>query len=139
MTAHKHSEMIKAKADNMDLVLFACSNSGWVELSAEEFPNNECFNYFACLQQHKAACLHWLNGGKSQTSIGDGHWVSCDVPHEWNKCQLFWYLNKNAGSRIKHKKEKRWICYDLYGCFVKEVNIEPSVEVGQVFEIEIEV
>ena len=69
---HPHAEIIKAKADNMDLVVFVRMAYGgdWSEVSEKEclpsfHPDNE---YFACLPQHKEACLGWLNGGEIQWS-----------------------------------------------------------------------
>ena len=57
---HKLSEMIKAKAENMDLVITVknCQNDGaWWALKSDKeilpsFANGE---YFACLPQHKEA------------------------------------------------------------------------------------
>lgn len=142
MTSHKHAEMIKAKADNMDLVLFACSNSGWVELSAEELPCNECFNYFVCLPQHKDICLSFLNGGVLQLLCEE--WVDAcpneSISKEWAAVSVF-MLEDAFDMRIKPKKEKRWIVYNAKGEFCSEHDFEyiPVDKSVQVFEIEIEV
>lgn len=58
MAAHKHAEMIKAKADNMELVLFSEHvEGGWV-VCGGNLPSNESLNYFLCLPKHKShACI----------------------------------------------------------------------------------
>lgn len=77
---HKHVEMIKAKTENMELVVFI-KELPWVDPdvvpSAQVLtPRWVCLpndleiriksdgEYFLCLPQHKKECLHWLNGGR---------------------------------------------------------------------------
>ena len=111
MTKHVHAEMIKAKVDNMDLVVFVKGES-WTELPKNAFTLTAAHEFFMCLPQHKDACLHWLNGGEAQFEY-DENWHSCS---EWSKD---WYLptcgfmQEGNVIRIKPKKgkekEKRWI------------------------------
>lgn len=149
---HKLSEMIKAKAENMDLVIIVknCQNDEvWWALKSDKeilpsFANGE---YFACLPQHKEACLHWLNGGGvavkdypddkiERVLLVSGH-------SNWHEASVF--MCERTGIRIKPKKEKRWIIWnenqDKYHCTfltdpdgIYEANFKFSVH-----EIEVEV
>ena len=110
MTAHKHVEMIKAKADNMDLVVLSQNQKDltWYQQNDQGTTDfGEFVKYFLCLPQHKEACLHWLNGGEVEFE-DDGKWHSCS---DWSKV---WSLTSGFTSsinilRIKPKTEKRWI------------------------------
>lgn len=118
MTQHRHAEMIKAKADNMDLVVFTDNGNGWVELPSDDYlpafnPENE---YFLCLPQHKEACLHWLNGEKIQNNVSidknDDAWIDfvnfgSDICEPWSvSCN---FMREQSHFRIKPRKEKRVI------------------------------
>lgn len=106
MTAHKHAAMIKAKADNMDLVVFTVAAGKWEIVNEEEgelpyFDSD--YPYFLCLPQHKEACLHVLNGGDIEFSYKDyDDWIdSCK-----NGKELVWsedldFMSKNYHFRIK--------------------------------------
>lgn len=115
MTKHKHTEMIKAKADNMELVVFIKTKQGWmVQDCNPDQLNFSCgHNYFLCLPQHNenGQCLHWLNGG---------YVIVRDYPEDerervllvsgrpnWHDASVF--MCERAGIRIKPKKEKRYI------------------------------
>lgn len=112
---HKHYEMIVAKAANMELVVFVktCDNGAWYEKG----DNSACqwwedSDYFLCLPKHKEAVLNLLNGGESQITFNGECWDKCNLnePVEWN--DNWWYMKGESQSRIKPKKEKRWIgCY----------------------------
>jgi len=111
MTAHKHAEMIKAKADNMELVVFAKSptSSRWCKTSPESLPLfNEFKEYFLCHPKHERECFHWLNRGSSQfkdDSMRD--WDTVGQRRAWNKHSPF--MSEDFDFRIKPRKEKRWI------------------------------
>lgn len=111
---HKNAEMIKAKVDNMKLVVFyRLPNEEWWQQDSEceALPDEVEIDYFLCLPQHKDACLHWLNGGKSQaeyTKSSYPYW--CDIDSDeanWSDGHIF--MDKNLNIRIKPNKEKRWI------------------------------
>lgn len=153
MTAHKHAEMIKAKVDNMDLVVFEKSKlSGWIELARYCFPDDEGIDYFLCLPQHKEAVINSLNVGKSEVNYLD-IWslCNCNEPVEWSAS--WWYMDNNCKSRIKPRKEKRWIAVNNSGyatpmTFISKQECESYVSVSyqkcpgvtwQSIEIEVEV
>lgn len=116
MTAHKHAEMIKAKADNMDLVVFGNAIGGeWRECTFADLTIATGFyEFFLCLPQHKEAALNVLNGGESQVNYGEC-WAeaNCNVPVSW--CDFWWYMSDKCESRIKPRKEKRWIALNSFG------------------------
>ena len=154
MTSHKYAEMIKAKADNMDLVLFIrVKEDCWQETSS--MPTCEDFNYFLCLPKHKEACLHWLNGGdvlvksKSVTS-----WEVVFHGQVWG--DTIGWMREDAKYRIKTRKEKLWLAVKtdkhehLGGCrkvricshaFVNKHDAEDYLDLrdSQLIEIEVEV
>ncbi|AUS00281.1 hypothetical protein NVP1273O_04 [Vibrio phage 1.273.O._10N.286.54.C7] len=143
---HKYAEMIKAKADNMELVLLTkrCESSVWGELNNHgDVTFLHEFDYFLCLPQHKEAVLNCLNGGESQLASISSGWLpaNCGDPVEWGG--EWWYMNPNGESRIKPKKEKRLIVYRndaVYGPYLSIDDINTDfVLTGQVVEIEIEV
>lgn len=149
MTSHKHAKLIKAKADNMELVLFAMSTGSnygkLTECNRNTFPkDNENINYFLCLPKHKEACLHWLNGGEIQILDGNS-WDDCD-PHLGGDQTWFidWFLLMNNGCdfRIKPRKEKRWILINkaLNRVYNELYDYQPKNQNGWVsHEIEVEV
>ena len=108
---YKHHEIICAKAANMNLVVFcrdAYHNEPWEE--TQQLPMVSELEYFLCLPQHKESCLHWLNGGKIQSKFNG--WVDItDKPDErtlnWSDRSVF--MLEVCESRIKSRKEKRWI------------------------------
>ncbi len=158
---HKHAEMIKAKADNMELVVFEKQNTATHE--KEEYKPiqpegnraiwfHEDADYFLCLPQHKEACLHWLNGEKSQveyTQASYPYW--CDIDSDesnWSEGHIF--MDELLSIRIKPKKEMRWIGVYKNGattdaCLLrKEAENHPmitdfSANDWQFIEIEVEV
>lgn len=110
MTKHVHAEMIKAKVDNMELVVFI-KNDRWEKL------HSTCYlpafepkaRYYMCLPQYEEECLHWLNGGTVEFLYCDD-WGECggytESP-EWYSDE--WMMNEDNKFRIKPRKEKRWI------------------------------
>ena len=148
---HKHHAMIVAKAENMELVVFANSGDGeWFEMKNEESPIIDFFEYFLCLPQHKEACLHWLNGGEVEFEY-DSKWNSCSYwSREWHETSGFTCEDNKL--RIKPKKEKRWIAVDPLtsqctrhystkeSCFNSEfAGCEGNASNWQFIEIEVEV
>lgn len=154
MTAHKHAAMIKAKADNMDLVVFSKYKKEWQEISRAD--DDACSfygdcKYFLCLPKHKDVVLHILNGGDGEVNYGE-FWQDCNVgqPIKWNS--RWWCMNEDCESRIKPKKEKRWIAVDpsttqctrhystKESCFNSEFSgCEGNASGWQFIEIEVEI
>lgn len=155
MSAHKHAEIIKAKADNMDLSLFGNAIGGeWRECTLADLTIATGFyDFFLCLPQHKETCLHWLNGGGCQLRFEDS-WGAGAVTKEeigdWRD-NLIWM--KDQEIRIKPRKEKRWIAVNNSGyatpmTFISKQECENYVSVSyqkcpgvtwQHIEIEVEV
>lgn len=115
MTAHKHYEMIVAKAENMDLVTFVKFGNEWMVSEPNEtgviLTFDDRYDYFLCLPQHKEACLHWLNGGEAQieyihASYPVWNFIDNDAT-EWSAGHVF--MDEKLNIRIKPRKEKRWI------------------------------
>ena len=149
MAAHKYTSMIKAKADNMELVVF-CKDSyddanKWQETS--QMPFQEEFDYFLCLPQHKDACLRWLNGGDVQMQ-SDDEWLDIKDPSI--------FMSEYTNIRTKSQKQKLWIAVKtdkhehLGGCrkvricshaFVNKQDAEDYLDLSesQLIEIEVEV
>lgn len=142
MTAHKHAEMIKAKADNMELVVFfKLPGEEWWQIDGSQLPDDDEISYFLCLPQHKEACLHWLNGGEVQTrnSYSDLGWDTL-LPFEdrWTKVSHFMCVDILL--RIKPRKEKRWIAINVKDgdvCLCTENSA--AAPNYQIVEIEVEV
>lgn len=120
--------MIIAKAENMELVVFIknTQNSGkWWALTSDVnmIPPFDDDLYFVCLPKHKEACLHWLNGGKTQ--VLDRNWVNL-FPIESYPWELEHdFMCDENEIRITPKKEKRWI--GVYGAHVTDGHY-PNVE-----------
>lgn len=157
MTAHKHAKLIKAKADNMELVVF-CKDSyddanKWQETS--QMPFQEEFDYFLCLPKHKEACLHWLNGGEIEfnSEFSDG-WEEYEPIRYWSLDSVF--MQDDYQLRVKPRKEKLWLAVKtdkhehLGGCrkvricshaFVNKQDAEDYLDLSesQLIEIEVEV
>lgn len=149
---HKHAEMIKAKADDMDLVVFINRGEvgGWIKTNVVMMFNNEDSDFFMCLPKHEKACLHWLNGGEVEFECG-GAWHSCETwSTSWSGL-VCGFMQKDNVIRIKPRKEKRWVIAkptalaSMY-YFGSESDAKDAVKYstgefkgGQVIEIEIEV
>ena len=160
MTAHKHAKLIKAKADNMELVVF-CKDSyddanKWQETS--QMPFQEEFDYFLCLPKHKDACLYWLNGGDVQYKCHPfDEWLNIEGKGgvaSWGDDVVF--MQHGFSSRTKPRKEKLWLAVKtdkhehLGGCrkvricshaFVNKQDVEDYLDLdsAQLIEIEVEV
>ena len=112
---HVHADMIIAKAENMDLVVFFydTEDANWRKCSFEMMVEGVYAGCFLCLPQHKEACLHWLNGGEIQDYF-KGEWSGIKAHSgrpKWNTPdQLF--MNEEFELRIAPRKEKRWIAID---------------------------
>ena len=111
MAAHKHADIIIAKAKDMDLVAFIKMNDdgGWHELTHGYLPSFRKENeYFLCLPQHRDVCWHWLNGGEVQQSpIDIDQWVLSGSNKNWFCKHSF--MHDTLMFRTKPRKEKRWI------------------------------
>ncbi len=113
---HVHYEKIVAKAENMELVVFERQNTATHE--KEEYkpiqPDgnraiwfHEDADYFLCLPQHKEVVIRGLNGEVVESTNEDRDGWSESSVELWDKD--WWYMLDNYTSRIKPKKEKRWI------------------------------
>ena len=151
MTVHKHAEMIKAKADDMELVVLVKNDEWCITESCDDalmfFTGKE---YFLCLPQRKEACLHWLNGGEIEfnSEFSDG-WTEYEPIKVWGIGSIF--MQDDYQIRIKPRKEKCWIVAHpralasmMY--FESEELARKAVQFstgefkgGQVIEIEVEV
>ncbi len=125
MTANKHVDIITAKANNMELVVFFSDGAKWRELPDDYFPVFDTKKeYFLCLPQHEETCLHWLNGGEIQILCQFKHrkdWVSfCGKLKEIKWSDIDCWMQEDTQIRIKRikpKKEKRWILVNEIDCF----------------------
>lgn len=152
---HPNEEMIKAKAENMDLVIFVRhTKTEWVEAGFMALvADKSAGGYFLCLPKHKEVTLHWLNGGDVLVKEFN------DQPAErliegsgfsgWHDATVF--MAQEAKIRIKPRKEKRWIVAKpsalvsmMYfnsnsdaECAIK--NSTGEFKGGQVIEIEVDV
>lgn len=114
MTKHKHAELIKAKANNMELVVFMKSTEDGKWLKIIDFNVLPAFyddyEHFLCHQKHEKECLHWLNGGKVDIYEGESEkikWTPINLGVVWGEYHPF--MNSSLIFRIKPRKEKRWI------------------------------
>ncbi|UYE90938.1 hypothetical protein [Vibrio phage vB_VaS_L1] len=150
MTAHKHAAMIKAKADNVGLVQFIKLVNDWEVVNShgeEVVIFNDHFQYFLCLQQHKDACLHWLNCGDVQYRHGTSQdWDDYGPIKVWSAGCIF--MQEHVEIRIKPRKEKRWMGFNnrtnittstLYKSLDAVKNATVRHEKWQFIEIEVEV
>ena len=119
MTKHKHAEMIKAKTDNMDLVVFvkaAAYGGEWFKIDQHDLPTNPHQEYFMSHPKHEKECLHWLNGGVVAELNKANNWFPLTPKErygEWSDEHLF--MDGSVSLRIKPHKEKRWIAIDKNG------------------------
>lgn len=113
---HKHYDMGVAKLDNTTLVKFVKLLSGWVVTQSEDW--NVASDYFLCLPKHKKAVLNSLNGGAALAESAGETLEHAMQNAEWSDDD--WYMSDDFTSRIKPKKEKRWIIWnenqDKYHC-----------------------
>lgn len=142
---HKHAEMIKAKADNMDLVVFGNEIGGeWRECDFSDLTIAIGFyDFFLCLPQNKEVCLHWLNGGELLCSLGyiKDKLIGQHATKEWSTRSIF--MNSECEIRIKPKKVKYWIAIEKGKCnpfYYKEKEAAERVypNADQYIQIEVE-
>ena len=111
MTQHRHAEMIKAKADNMELVVFINNYGQWEISDLNKLIELHGMPFFLCLPQHNenGQCLHWLNGGNIQLQdFPTNPFVDYfDQLSSWSP--ELWWMSEQCNIRIKPKKEKRLI------------------------------
>ncbi|AUR96371.1 hypothetical protein HOU79_gp04 [Vibrio phage 1.224.A._10N.261.48.B1] len=102
---HPNADMLIAKVENMDLVLFSQAlpyinpdivpsaqdiKLIWVVHDRAVLPIDSKSTYFLCLPQHKEVCLHWLNGGE----VGYFHgkrWHTLTSHIAWEITHIFMY------------------------------------------------
>lgn len=156
MAKHKHAEMIKAKADNIGLVVFVNDDIGgelkWREM-VNSFPISPNHEYFLCLPQHKEACFHWLNDGEIEfnSEFSDGL-TEYEPIKAWGIGSIF--MQDDYQIRIKPQKEKLWIAvrkdsYERLGgnrkvrvcshAFVSKYDAEEYLNLNDSVLVEIEV
>ncbi|AZU97901.1 hypothetical protein [Vibrio phage LP.1] len=107
---HKHYDMIVAKAANMVLVQFIKMGDNWETTGSHDNQTvnfGDHYDYFLCLPQHKEAVLSLLNGGEAQTFRDQFDEWRDAIVSIWNPA--CWYMQEGRKSRIKPRKEKRWI------------------------------
>lgn len=112
MTVHKYAEMIKTKADNMELVVFKYSGvyAKWIESDFVSLIDDPDHLYFLCLPQHKEACLHWLQGDIIEYSHDQGNsWTWYDLSVDQPKYPLEDMTGSEFIFRIKPEKVARWV------------------------------
>ena len=141
MTAHRHAKMIKAKADNMELVVFEKDPSGWLMKISDIIHMNPSKEYFLCLPQHKEVCLHWLNGGTISDVSKATDWYMDENGLKnvvWSDNSIF--MSEDYNLSIKPRKEKRWIAINIKNHEVCLCHEEDKPPFGyQIVEIEVEV
>lgn len=109
---NKHAELFRIKLENMGLVLLS-KHKSWREWLEDEAANrkespyfmvSDNFDYFLCQKEHKANCLHWLNGGeiqgehpRSPNSFND--FAPFEDINHWDS--IGWYMRKGQNIRIK--------------------------------------
>lgn len=115
MTAHSNAAILKAYADDTELVIFMLgSNSKWHRTNPKALMDYPDDKFFACLPQHEDACLYWLNGGDVKGK-STGAWINyCPaIKADWNNCTSF--MDSDFEIVIKPRKEKRWIALNAFG------------------------
>lgn len=149
---HKHTEMIKAKADNMNLTMFIKEYDGWVKNTeiypVEEYPLTEDKEYFLCLPEHYKECQHWLNGGDVLSLNSYDNWFTLESYENnpsWGANSV--WMSDCFTVKIKRGKEKRYVLIHN-GSLVNELyssDYDIRMSYGneydklQIFEIKIEV
>lgn len=146
-TPHKHAEMMKAYADDTSLCAFVKfkNQNKWHDTSRPFFDDKSC--YFLCLQKHKEACFHWMNGGEVEFFEHD-KWHTINSKIKWASGHLF--MGEMFKTRIKPRKEIRHIYISTLGAttYAKKTKEEAAREVSIMggsfdvwkhYEIEIEV
>lgn len=157
MAKHRHAEMIKAKADDMDLVVCCKEESGeWRYGDFRDLCDLDALDCFLCLPKHKEACLHWLNGGEIEMQ-SDEAWMPVEMfknTMPWHPLRIF--MEDYTATRIKPHKEKLWLavktdkhehlgeCRKVRICshaFVNKQDAEDYLDLSdsQLIEIEVEV
>jgi len=113
----KHYDMVVAKAANFELVQLMKINKVWEVVGSncsETINFSSDYDYFLCLPKHTDAVLEKLNGGECQL-CNDVDWIDANSEQfdEWG--DIWWYMCDKYESRIKPKKEKRWIAVTRSG------------------------
>lgn len=153
-TPHPRAAMMKAYADDTSLCVFVKSGyTGAWWLLSRDIAFNKHQDFFACLPQHKEACLHWLNGGEVEfLECGSYHQISSKI--KWSSSHLF--MGEMFQTRIKPRNEKFWLVvktdkHVTFGgfrearvcshAFVNKADTEDYLKLGdsQLIEIEVEV
>jgi hypothetical protein len=144
--------MIKAKVDNMGLLLFTKNKSGiWSKCHETCLPIYSDCEYFLCLPKHNedGQCLHWLNGGNAQWSDHFHGWSDKDNYADDLESQEFFLVNafmlNDNKFRIKPSKETRYVV--VHGEFVELFKADADIRACygskyhdlQIFPIEVEV
>lgn len=120
MTTRPYSEMIKAWADNKNTVVLFRTRDEWYLCGDPTW--REDIEYFICLEKHKNTTLAFLNREDIQIRSSDGHhWLDRDNSYpDWSWSG--WYMNEDLQSRIKPKKETRWMYRYPDGSFSDHYN-----------------
>lgn len=111
---YKHKELILAKVDNPELVVFwKLADGKWMEyLCNGEFPKfSNDQEYYLCLPQHKDVCLAWLNGASIQDYF-EGEWSKCK---DYDGSPWSWHvevMNEECHLRVMPKKVTYYGAFD---------------------------
>jgi hypothetical protein len=150
MAKRKHSKMIKAWADNNELVAYSRKNGGQWHACGYRPYWFEDRDYFLSQQKHKNECLHWLNGGEIQWSDHFHGWSDKDNYADDLESQKFFpgnaFMLDDNKFRIKPKKETRYVVVHkgklVSALFKKDAYIRASYGAEyhelQIFPIEVE-
>lgn len=133
MTAHKHAKMIKAKADNMELVVFLNIGPEWVESKLDTMVANQDMDFFLCLPKHNdnGQCLHWLNGSDVEFRRESGDWQGeREQYHGWaSYCGM---MNPDVEFRIKPRKDG---FYDILSSIDMEKPISEEEKTSLIYSL----
>jgi hypothetical protein len=144
---HRHAEIIKAWADNQELlVLTTRYHKEWGLTNDPSWDVD--LDYFLCLPKHKDAVLALLNGGTAQFKSSRG-WPDCKVDCLGAWRADGWYMNSEMESCVRPKKQTRYAyasdCGDTTSNFSAIKELKEAYPLGEAsamfqlvtFEIEV--
>ncbi|UYE90945.1 hypothetical protein [Vibrio phage vB_VaS_L1] len=143
MKEHNNAAILKAYADNTDLVIFMLgSSSKWSRTNPKALMDYPDDDFFACLPKHEKPCLHWLNGGDAEVNVVS-EWRGIRHYTMWDDVSSF--MDSRFCIRIKPRKEKRWIIFSPSHGDVNKILFQEKPDMRnygehcQLVEIEVEI